>query len=107
MTKATAGVLTGIILGAAHGVYSAAGDPQTTSLFTSILGRASQGIVNGILAAYVAGGRPSTLRPVFLSALIGAVLGFLSGFPEKSWLQTVPLGALLGACCGFAASKGR
>ena len=106
MTRVTAGVLTGIVLGAAHGVYSAWGEPGST-VFTSILGRASQGIVNGILAAYVAGGRRAPVRTMILSGLIGAALGFLSGFPEKSWIVTVPLGAFIGICCGLAASRGR
>jgi len=105
MTKVTAGVVTGIVLGAAHGVVTAWGEPKALDLFVAILGRASQGIVNGILAAYVAGGRTPAWRATLISGVIGLFLGGLAGIPAKNWAQTVPLGALIGAACGAAASR--
>jgi hypothetical protein len=105
MTKVTAGVLTGIVLGAAHGVVSAWGDPHTVDLLVSVLGRASQGIINGVLAAYVAPGRTPAWRAMLLSGLIGLALGGLSGIPHKSWQQTLPLGAFIGVACGAAAAR--
>ena len=107
MTKVTAGVLTGIVLGAAHGILSSWGEPRALDIFYSILGRASQGIVNGVLAAWVAQGRPTMWRPMLLSGLIGLVLGGLSGIPKENWQQTLPLGAFIGACCGAAAARGK
>lgn len=105
MTKVTAGVVTGIVLGAAHGVVSAWGEPKMMDLFVSVLGRASQGIINGVLAAYVARGRKATWRPMILSGLIGLALGGLAGIPAKSWEQTLPMGAFIGVACGAAAAR--
>lgn len=105
MTKVTAGVLTGIVLGAAHGVVSAWGEPRTMDLFVAVLGRASQGIINGVLAAWVAGGRTPVWRGMLFSGLIGLALGGLSGIPARNWEQTLPFGALIGAACGAAAAR--
>lgn len=105
MTKVTAGVLTGIVLGAAHGVVSTWGEPHTLDLFVAVLGRASQGIINGVLAAWVAPGRTPVWRAMLLSGLIGLLLGGLSGIPAKNWEQTLPFGAFIGAACGAAAAR--
>jgi peptidoglycan/LPS O-acetylase OafA/YrhL len=105
MTKVTAGVLTGIALGAAHGVLSAWGEPKAMEMLLSVLGRSSQGIINGVLAAYVAKGRTPAWRAMLLSGAIGLVLGGLAGFPQKNWNQTVPLGAFIGAACGAATAR--
>ncbi len=107
MTKVTAGVVTGIVLGAAHGVLSSWGEPRALDVFYSVLGRASQGIVNGVLAAYVARGRSPMWRAMLLSGLIGLALGGLAGIPNESWRQTLPLGAFIGVCCGAAAARAR
>lgn len=105
MTKVTAGVMTGIVLGAAHGVVSAWGEPRMLDIFVAILGRASQGIINGVLAAYVAPGRTPVWRGMLLSGLIGLLLGGIAGIPEHRWASTLPLGAALGAACGAAAAR--
>jgi len=105
MTKVTAGVVTGIVLGAAHGAVSAWGEPRVLDIFISVLGRASQGIINGVLAAYVAPGRTPVWRGMLLSGLIGLALGGLSGIPDRNWNQTLPLGAFIGVACGAAAAK--
>jgi hypothetical protein len=105
MTKVTAGVVTGIVLGAAHGVVTAWGEPRALEFFTAVLGRASQGIVNGVLAAHVAKGHPPMWRAMLFSGLIGVVLGGLAGIPDESWSQTVPLGAFIGVACGAATAR--
>lgn len=105
MTKVTAGVVTGIVLGAAHGLVSAWGDPHMIDVFVSVLGRASQGIINGVLAAYVSAGRTPTWRAMILSGAIGLALGGIAGIPGKSWAQTLPFGAFIGVACGAAAGR--
>lgn len=107
MTKVTAGVLTGIVLGAAHGVVSAWGEPETQAVLVSVLGRASQGIINGVLAAYLTRGRTPVWRGMLLSGAIGLALGGLAGLPDKSWEQTLPFGAFIGIACGAAAARAR
>jgi hypothetical protein len=102
MTKVTAGVLTGIILGAVHGVVSSWGEPRAMDVFTMILGRASQGIVNGILAAYATPGRTPLWRGALFGGLIGLALGAVSGIPNRAWATTLPLGAAVGVGCGLA-----
>jgi hypothetical protein len=102
MSKVTAGVLAGIVLGALHGVWSAWGDPKAMDVFTTILGRASQGIINGVLAAYVTRGNTPLWRGGLLSGLIGLALGALAGLPSHSWAMTLPLGAVVGVGCGLA-----
>jgi peptidoglycan/LPS O-acetylase OafA/YrhL len=105
MTKVTAGVLTGIALGAAHGVVSAWGEPKALDVFLSVLGRSSQGIINGVLAAHVAQGRTPTWRAMLASGAIGLALGGLAGLTAKNWSQTLPLGAFIGVACGAAAAR--
>jgi len=107
MSKLTAGVLTGIALGVAHGVVSGWGDPRAMDVFLSILGRASQGIVNGVLAAGVARGKTPMWRAMLLSGAIGLALGGLAGIPEENWKETLPMGAIIGIACGAAAARGR
>ena len=102
MSKVTAGVLTGIVLGALHGVFSAWGEPKAMDVFTTILGRASQGIINGVLAAYLTRGNTPLWRGALLSGLIGLALGALAGLPGHSWATTLPLGAVVGVGCGLA-----
>ncbi|MGH7682319.1 MAG: hypothetical protein ACRENN_10085 [Candidatus Eiseniibacteriota bacterium] len=102
MTKVTAGVLTGIVLGAAHGLVSSWGEPRAMVIFTTILGRASQGIVNGVLAAYVTQGKTPLWRGALLGGAIGLGLGAIAGFPHKTWMMTLPLGAAVGIGCGLA-----
>jgi len=102
MSKVTAGVLTGIVLGTLHGVWSAWGEPKAFDIFTTILGRASQGIINGVLAAYVTRGNTPPWRGALFGGLIGLALGALAGTPDRSWAATLPLGAIVGAGCGLA-----
>jgi peptidoglycan/LPS O-acetylase OafA/YrhL len=102
MSKVTAGVLAGIVLGALHGVVSAWGEPKAMDVFTTILGRSSQGIINGILAAYVTKGNTPLWRGGLVAGLIGLGLGALAGLPNHSWTTTLPLGAAVGVGCGIA-----
>ena len=105
MTKVSAGVLTGIVLGAAHGLVGAWGEPRVMEVFTSVLGRASQGIITGVLAAYVTPGRTPVWRGALLGGAIGLGLGGLAGIPERDWLTMVPAGCAIGLLCGAATSR--
>src|SRR5258705_3846719 len=92
MTKVSAGVLTGIVLGAAHGLIGAWGEPRVIEVFTSVLGRASQGIITGVLAAYVTPGRTPIWRGALLAGAIGLGLGGLAGPPPRGWVTMRPPG---------------
>ncbi|HEX7078977.1 MAG TPA: hypothetical protein VF363_11190 [Candidatus Eisenbacteria bacterium] len=105
MTKVTAGVLTGIALGAAHGLAMGWGEPRAFEVFTMVLGRASQGIINGVLAAYVTPGRTPVWRGILLGGAIGLVLGGVAGIHGRNWLQTIPAGGLIGGACGAATAR--
>jgi hypothetical protein len=105
MNKVSAGVLTGLVLGAAHGVLTRHADAKGVDLFLPILGRASQGIINGVLAAYMTRRKTPLWQGGFVGALLGAGLGFLAGLPAHSWMQAVPYGAAVGLGCGLAATK--
>jgi hypothetical protein len=107
MTKVSAGVLAGLVLGAAHGAWSADGEASGTALFLPILGRASQGIINGVLAAYLTNARTPLWRGGLVGAALGAGLGALAGIPASDWMRTVPASALVGLGCGLAAAKGK
>ena len=72
------------------------------AIFTTILGRASQGIVNGVLAAYVTPGKTPLWRGALLSGGIGLGLGALAGIPNHTWATTLPLGTIVGIGCGLA-----
>ena len=52
MSKVSAEVLTGILLGALYGFYNVHGNYSATALSAGLLGRSAQGIINGVLAAY-------------------------------------------------------
>jgi hypothetical protein len=105
MTKVTAGVLTGIALGAAHGLVVGWGEPRAFDVFTIVLGRASQGIINGVLAAYVTPGRTPVWRGILLGGAIGLVLGSVAGIHGRNWVQTIPVGGLIGAACGAVTAR--
>lgn len=105
MTKVSAGVLTGIVLGAAHGLVGAWGDPRVMDVFTSVLGRASQGIITGVLAAYATPGRTPAWRGALLGGAIGIGLGGLAGIPDRNWITMVPAGGAIGLVCGIVTSR--
>lgn len=105
MTKATAGVLTGIALGAAHGIVVGWGRPDTLEVLTIVLGRASQGIINGILAAYAIPGRTPVWGGILIGGAIGLVLGVVAGIHGRTWAESIPAGGLIGAACGAAAAR--
>jgi hypothetical protein len=104
MTREAAGVLAGIVLGGLHGLISAHGEADTAVVLATVLGRASQGIINGILAAYVTKPKAPVWRAALWGGVIGAGLGCLSGIPHHTWIQTIPLGAAVGLGCGAAAA---
>jgi len=105
MNKVSAGVVTGLLLGAAQGALTAAQGSKGIELLLPILGRASQGIIAGILTAYFT--KPKT--PFWIGALMGGVvgagLGFLAGLPTHAWAQIVPYSAAVGLGCGVAVAR--
>ena len=105
MKRLTAGVLAGVALGAAHGVASAWGEPKGFLIFMSVLGRMSQGIINGVLASWVAKPGAPLWRVAGLSAVIGLGLGAIAGAPTQAWSLTLPFGAAIGLGCGLAAGR--
>ena len=105
MTKVSAGVLTGIVLGASHGLVVAWGEPRVMDVFTSVLGRASQGIITGVLSAYLTPGRTPVWRGALIGGAIGLALGGLAGIPDRNWLAMVPAGGAIGVLCGAATAR--
>ena len=105
MTKVSAGVLAGLLLGAAQGVISAGTGEGGMALFLAILGRASQGIINGVLAAYAIKAKSPLWRGGLIGAALGAGLGVLAGIPAQSWAQVVPWSAVVGLGCGMAVAR--
>jgi hypothetical protein len=76
-------------------------------VFTSILGRASQGIINGVLAAYVTRGSTALWHGALAGGAIGVGLGALAGIPDRVWMETIPLGGVIGVACGIATARAR
>ena len=107
MKKLTAGVLAGLVLGVLHGIWIASGDVGAASLAGVLLGRASQGIINGILTAWLAGGRMPAWRAAVWGALFGVLLGALRGIAHQAWMTTIPPSAVVGLGCGLAVSLAR
>jgi len=107
MTKVSAGVLTGILLGVLYGLYGARTDLTATTLSASLLGRASQGIINGVLAAYVNKGATPLWRGAFWGGLIGVLLGVLAGISTHAFPASLIPSAILGLGCGLATAKAK
>jgi hypothetical protein len=105
MTKVTAGVLTGLVLGAAYGAVLAWGDPGTAEKFPTILGRASQGIINGVLAGWAMKGKRSIWLGALFGGLIGIGLGGIAGIAERAWISHVAYGGAIGIGCGLAVAR--
>jgi hypothetical protein len=105
MNKMSAGVLTGLVLGAAQGVLTHHGDAKGVEFLLPILGRASQGIINGVLSAYLTNAKTPLWRGGLSGAAVGAGLGFLAGLPAHSWTHAVPFSAAVGLGCGIAAAR--
>jgi len=103
MTRTSAGVLAGVVLGALHGLWIARGDATSGAVVGAVLGRASQGIINGILAAYAARGQNPVVRATLWGGAIGAALGVLRGLAHRQWTEAVTLSAIVGLGCGLAA----
>ena len=90
MTKVTAGILAGILLGALYGLYNTWGDWSGPAVSASLLGRAAQGIINGVLAAYANKGSTPLWRGALWGILLGLGLGVLAGLPSHSIPQALP-----------------
>lgn len=107
MTKVTAGVLTGILLGGLYGLYNAWGMPTAAGISASLLGRSAQGIINGVLAAYANRGTPAVWRGALSGLLIGLVLGVLAGLPTGRIAAALLPSAIVGLGCGITTAKAR
>jgi hypothetical protein len=107
MTKVSAGVLVGILLGAIYGMFNARGQTTAAAISASLLGRSAQGIINGVLAAYASRGATPLWRGGLWGTLIGLVLGVLAGFPSHSIPSALVPSALVGLGCGLAAAKAK
>ena len=107
MSKITAGVLAGVLLGLLHGVYNARGETQAAAISAILLGRTSQGIINGILAAYLNHGPTPLWRGAIWGVLIGVGLGVLAGLPTHAIREALPPSALVGLGCGLATAKAK
>lgn len=105
MRKVTAGVLTGLVLGTMHGLVSDGGASGGTVLFLSALARGSQGVINGLLAAYMVRAKTPLWRGGLVGAVIGAILGVVAGAQAQGLAQAVPWSAAIGLACGIAAAK--
>ena len=105
MTKVSAGVVAGLLLGAAQGFLTASQGTAGMALFLAILGRASQGIINGVLVAYAIKAKAPLWRGGLVGGALGALLGGLAGIPAQSWSQVVPWSAVVGVGCGLAAAR--
>ncbi len=107
MSKVSAGVLAGILLGVLHGVLTVRGHADAGAISANIVGRMSQGIINGVLAAYANKGATPLWRGAIWGVLIGAALGFLAGLAGHSMRDAVPPSALVGLGCGLATAKAK
>jgi hypothetical protein len=107
MSKVTAGVLAGVLLGAIYGVVNAGAETSAGALTANLLGRASQGIINGVLAAYANKGATPLWRGALWGALIGAGLGAVSGLAGQPLSRAIPLSALVGLGCGIATARAK
>jgi hypothetical protein len=105
MKKLTAGVLTGLVLGAVQGAVAEGGHAEAFGLFLAALARGSQGVVYGILASYLTKPMAPLWRGGVIGACIGAALGAVAGFPAQNWTTTIPWSAVVGAGCGLATAK--
>jgi hypothetical protein len=106
MKKVPAGVVTGLLLGAAQGALMAAGSGKGVEHFLPpILGRASQGIIAGILTAYATKPKTPLWRGGLTGLAVGAGLGFLAGSPAHSWATVIPYSAVVGLGCGLAVAR--
>jgi len=107
MTKVSAGVLTGILLGVLYGFYNVHDQATAATLSASLLGRSAQGIINGVLAAYANKGAPPLWRGGLWGVLIGLGLGVLAGLTSHTFPMSLIPSGLLGLGCGLATAKAR
>jgi hypothetical protein len=107
VSRVTAGVLAGIVLGLLHGFLTAGGYTDAAGISANLLGRMSQGIINGILAAYANKGGAPWWRGALWGALIGLLLGFLAGLQANAVRDALLPSALVGLGCGLATAKAK
>jgi hypothetical protein len=98
-------VAAGLLLGAAQGFLMAGSDSTGMATFLSVLGRASQGIINGVLVAYALKPKAPLWRGGLVGGALGGLLGGLAGIPAQEWTQIVPWSAVVGVGCGLAAAR--
>jgi hypothetical protein len=100
--------LAGILLGVLYGFYNTRGEMTAAAISASLLGRAAQGIINGVLAAYANKGATTPLwRGALWGVLIGLGLGVLAGLSSHSIQAALLPSALVGLGCGLATAKAK
>ena len=102
-----AGVLAGIVLGLLHGILPVREHQDAAAISASLLGRMSQGIINGVLAAYANRGATPLWRGAIWGVLIGAGLGVLAGLQSHTVPAALLPSALVGLGCGLATAKAK
>ncbi len=107
MTKVSAGVLAGVVLGLTYGLYNVRGETAATAISASLLGRVSQGIINGILAAYANRGATPLWRGALWGILIGVGLGLIGGLTAHVFPEALLPSAILGLGCGLATARAK
>lgn len=107
MSKVSAGILAGILLGLLHGFFGVRGHADAAAISASLLGRMAQGIINGVLAAYANRGATPLWRGAIWGVLIGVGLGFLAGLPAHAIREALPPSALVGLGCGLATARAK
>jgi hypothetical protein len=107
MTKVSAGILAGVLLGVLYGWYNAREATSATAISASLLGMSSQGIINGILAAYANKGATPLWRGALWGTLIGLGLGALHGLFSHSVQASLLPSAILGLACGLATAAAK
>jgi len=105
MSKVSAGVVAGLLLGAAQGFLSAGQSATGMAIFLAILGRASQGIINGVLAGWAIKSKAPFWRGGLVGGALGVGLGLLAGIPDQDWTRVVPMSAIVGIGCGLAVAR--
>ena len=107
MTKTSAGILAGILLGIVYGFYNTHGDMSAGALSASLLGRSAQGIINGVLTAHANKESPPLWRGALWGTLIGLGLGVLAGLSTHNLVGALLPSALVGLGCGVATAKAK
>ena len=105
MKKLSLGAMTGTVLGLLDGL-SAFLIPEAAEMMTQIIvGSTIKGMVNGLVAGFIAKQSTSALNVTLLSGLTGVVLSGLAAIPSGAYLEILIPGTVVGLLSGFITSK--